>query len=40
MPHALLTLFIMAMFFFSSLPFYHRHVVALCFTLFPFYDYA
>ena len=44
MPHALLTLFIsvqcMAMFFFSSFPFCHRHAVALCSSLFPFHGYA
>ena len=44
MPHALLTLFTsvqcMAMFFFTSLPFCHRHAVALWFTSFPFHGYA
>ena len=44
MPHAHLTLFIsvqcMAMLFFPSLPFCHRHVVALCSPSFPFHGCA
>ena len=44
MPHALLTLVIsvqcMAMYFFPSLPFCHRHAVVSCFTSFPFHGYA
>ena len=44
MPHALLTLFIsvqcMAMYFFPSLPFCHRHAVASCLTSLPFHGRA